>query len=177
MRFGLLLDANGLRVRFDGKGQRLRLIEVLDLQKCRLQQHGGHKIRESNRAPYIPGSSQPLIRPNISWGIFKRSGHKEWKEDLDIAVILNPQAAWPYMQVRRGQKLERSYYASSLESKLRSIKGTSAKLFSANDKIEFVKIHDENKIELTSRHNPPFGITLRSTPQDLIAELCPPNAI
>lgn len=46
------------------------------------------------------------------------------------------------------------------------------------EEIELVKIHGEGRLELIRKGSPPFWITLsETTPQDLIAELGPPDAI
>lgn len=46
------------------------------------------------------------------------------------------------------------------------------------DEVEHVKIHGHGRIEILRRFNPPFWITLsETTPQDLVAELGPPDAI
>lgn len=53
-----------------------------------------------------------------------------------------------------------------------------ARLSTANDEIELIRILPSDRVELVRRHNPPFTITLHSTtPQDLITELGPPSAI
>jgi isoleucyl-tRNA synthetase len=49
---------------------------------------------------------------------------------------------------------------------------------SVGDEIEEVRIHGAGRIELCRRSSPPFWITLsETTPQDLVAELGPPDAI
>lgn len=46
------------------------------------------------------------------------------------------------------------------------------------DEIELIKISGKGKLELVRRNSPPFHLTLsETTPQDLVAELGPPDAI
>ncbi|KAK6528963.1 hypothetical protein TWF694_004190 [Orbilia ellipsospora] len=58
------------------------------------------------------------------------------------------------------------------------VNANSARLSTANDEIDLIRIHSESRIELVRRHNNPFYITLNSTTaQDLVAELGPPSSI
>lgn len=200
----LLLDDNGVRLRFDGADQRLRLIEVLDFQKSRLSYNGGELVRASSGA----GASGPTFRSiynklfgptypgeyMMNQGVYVLSypgvafsfpvNKEAWKEDVDFVSLLSAPSAQPAssMAIFSGSSWSESrndlFTKPASNPRSSGINSASARLSSANDEIELIRLHDDNKVELIRRHNAPFFITLHlTTPQDLIAELGPSSAI
>lgn len=197
-----MLDSNGLRLRFDGPDQRLRLIEVLDFQKSRLSYNGGELTRPGTGAggptfrsiynklfgPTYPGEyieDQGVYVLSYPGVAFSFPVNKEaWKGDTDFVSLLSASNAQPAssMAIFNGSSwLEaRSGLFTRAVQSPRSplVNGPAARLSSANDEVELVRFHAENRIEIVRRHSLPFWITLHSTtPQDLITELGPPSAI
>ncbi|PUU74074.1 hypothetical protein B9Z19DRAFT_485149 [Tuber borchii] len=198
----VMLDSNGLRLRFDGPDQRLRLIEVLDFQKSRLSYNSGELTRPGTGAggptfrsiynklfgPTYPGeymedqSVYVLSYPGVA---FSFPINKEaWKEGADFVSVLSSSDAQPAssMAIFAGSswlEARSDLFTRPVQNpRLSLVNGASARLSSANDEVEFVKFRDENKVEIIRRHSQPFWITLHSTtPQDLITELGPPGAI
>ncbi|KAI5844549.1 hypothetical protein DFP73DRAFT_549701 [Morchella snyderi] len=197
----LLLDANGLRLRFDGQDQRLRLIEVLDFQKSRLAYNGGELAKAGT------GTGGPTFR-NIYNKLFGPTYPGEYMEDQGVYVLSYPGVAFSFPVEKQVKKPDdfvsllmgsNAHTASSMAiyngsswsdardglftkpvtaPRSSGINSASARLSSANDEVELVRLHDDNKVELVRRHNKPFCITLHSTtPQELVAELGPPSAI
>lgn len=201
----LSLDDNGLRLRFDGADQRLRLIEVLDFQKSRLSYNGGELVRAGAGA--VTGASGPTFRsiynklfgptypgeymkdqgvyvlsyPGVAFSFPVNKG--VWKEDVDFVSLLSASNAQPAssMAIFSGSSWSESrndlFTKPTSNPRSPGINSASARLSSANDEIELIRLHDDNKVELVRRHNAPFTITLHlTTPQDLVAELGPPSA-
>lgn len=107
-----------------------------------------------------------------------------WKEDVDFVSLLSASNAQPAssMAIFSGSSWSESrndlFTKPASNPRSPGINSTSARLSSANDEIELIRLHDDNKVELIRRHNAPFSITLHlTTPQDLVAELGPPSAI
>jgi hypothetical protein len=198
----ILLENNGIRLRFDGANQRLRLIEVLDFQKCALTYNnrdivklaagaGGptfKSIYNKSFGPTYPGEyveSQGLYvlsYPGVAFSFPIEK--KAWKEDVDFVSLLSSSNAKPAtsMAIFSGAswaEARNDLFTRPIQtSRIPHINGTSARLSPANDEVESIKIHDGNNIEIIRRHNPPFWITLHlTTPQDLISELGPPDVI
>lgn len=194
------LDSNGIRLRFDGADQRLRLIEVLDFHKSRLSYNGGELVRGDGNAPSFrsiyhklfgptfPGEylseqeTYVLSYPGIAFS-FPIERYK-WDEKQDFTSLLSSTNAHPAVSM--------AIYTGASWSEVRNelftrpvptprsplVNANSARLSPANDEIELVRIHPESRIELIRRHNTPFWINLNSTTaQDLIAELGPPTSI
>lgn len=199
----LLLDANGLHLRFDGQDQRLRLIEVLNFQKSRLTYNGGELAKAGT------GTGGPTFR-NIYNKLFGPTYPGEYieMEDKGVYVLSYPGVAFSFPVEKREKRPDdfvsllmgsNSYTAISMaiyngsswadgreglftkpvtSPRSPGINSAGARLSSANDEVELVRLHDDNKIELVRRHNKPFTITLHlTTPQELVAELGPPSAI
>ncbi|KAK6361815.1 hypothetical protein TWF730_005530 [Orbilia blumenaviensis] len=194
------LDTNGIRLRFDGSDQRLRLIEILDFNKSRLSYNGGELVRADGNAPSFrsiyhklfgptfPGEYLPdqetyvLSYPGVAFS-FPIERYR-WDDKVDFVSLLSSSSASPAVSM--------AIYAGSSWAEARNelftrqvttprsplVNANSARLSTANDEIELVRIHSESRIELVRRHNTPFFITLNSTTaQDLLAELGPPSSI
>ncbi|MCJ1262358.1 hypothetical protein MMC22_002228 [Lobaria immixta] len=215
----LNLPVNGLRLRFDGPDQRLRLIEVHDFTRTQLSYKNLDlvKLPEAKSSPpaysipsgptgpifrhvynrlmgptfpgeYIPPTSScksgkglyVLSYPGIAFTFPLQDS--EWSPKIDFVSLLSSSAAapakslaifnGPSWQEARGDLFTRtcpnprSLALSSRSKELRP------------DEIDLVKIHGNGKIEMMRRSSLPFIITLsETTPQDLIAELGPPDAI
>ena len=209
----LNLQANGLRLRFDGPDQRLRLIEIVDFSKSSFSYKSLDLVRRtgsSNETATEPapgpsfkhlynrlfGPSYPgeYIAPNsggsrgtyvLSWpGLAARFAirHKSWSEKADFVSLLSSTAAssatslalfsgssWP--EVRASLYTKRPQLPRSL-----ALVGKSAD--SVPDEVEEVVIHGGGSLELFRRTSLPFMINLNeTTPQDIVAELGPPDAI
>ena len=200
----ILLENNGIRLRFDGPDQRLRLIEVLDFQKCAPTYNGRDLVRIGAGAgaggptfksiyhktfgPTYPGeyvearSLYVLSYPGVAFTFPVDS--KAWKEDVDFATLLSSAHAQPAssMAIFSGDSWadarDHLFTRPASAPRLPTVSGANARLSPANDEVELVRIRDGNSIEVVRRHNPPFCIALHATtPQDLIAELGPPNVI
>ncbi|KKA23492.1 UPF0183 domain protein [Rasamsonia emersonii CBS 393.64] len=205
------LPSNGLRLRFDGPDQRLRLIEVLDFSKIPLiyknhevvksvkpqeqpASHAGPSFRHVyNRlfGPSYPGEYIPpadhspygtyvLSYPGIAFSFPLLDS--AWSDQCDFVALLSSSAASPAtsMAIFQGSSWSeartRLFTAPPHYPRSPALigKGRDA----VPDEIEEVRVLGAGKIELIRRSSPPFCITLsETTPQDLIAELGPPDAI
>ncbi|KAK4983798.1 hypothetical protein LTR50_007000 [Elasticomyces elasticus] len=212
----LSLPHNGLRLRFDGPDQRLRLIEVLDFASIKLTYKGVNvtKSAEGNLIPKssISGASGPSFRhvyqlfgitfpgeyhpppegdlSGIGTYILSYSGvaftfplrASAWSDRADFVTMMGTDAAgtavalavyegksWP--EARQDLFTRKPINPRSLELAGRGIEGVP-------DEIEHVRIYGEGRLEMLRRSSTSFWITLNeSTPQDLITELGPPDAI
>jgi len=209
----LNLPANGLRLRFDGPDQRLRLIEIVDFSMSSFSYKSSDLVRRTgssndNVTEPVPGPSfkhlyNRLFGPSypgeyiapspgesrgtyvLSWpGLAARFDirHKSWSEKADFVSLLSSPAAssatslalfsgssWP--EVRASLYTKRPQLPRSL-----ALVGKSAD--TVPDEVEEVVIHGGGKLELFRRTSLPFVINLNeSTPQDIVAELGPPDAI
>ncbi|KAH0543105.1 hypothetical protein FGG08_002531 [Glutinoglossum americanum] len=213
------LPANGIRLRFDGPDQRLRLIEVLDFSKSRLSYKNIEIVKPSSlgtaiTAPqssvssrpsfrhvynrlfgptfpgeYIPSSSQDgeaagtyiLSYPGIAF-TFSIQSSSAWSVNLDFVTLLSSSAASPAssMAIFHGSSWSDArasiFTLTSPHPRSLSLAGRGRE--GGVDEVELVKVHGEGCIELVRRFGPPFWIILsETTPQDLVAELGPPDAI
>ena len=214
----LTLPANGLRIRFDGPDQRLRLIEVLHFSKTPLTYKNNEIVRR------IKGSSEdsaeheaqtvgPLFRHvynrlfgptyageyicpepnhNQEYGTYILSypgvafsfplKHTAWSEKSDFVSLLSSSAAsaatsmavfngssWPEARLTLFTKPPPFPRSIALSGRNKEF---------VPDEIEQVKIYGAGKVDLLRRTTPSFSIRLgETTPQDLVAELGPPDAI
>ncbi|KAI9376455.1 hypothetical protein BJX61DRAFT_530866 [Aspergillus egyptiacus] len=208
----LQLPSNGLRLRFDGPDQRLRLIEVLDFSKMTLVYKnqevlkGAVKTQDHSASPPGPsfrhvynrlfGPSYPgeYIPPNppSPYGTYVLSypgvaftfplQDSAWSEQCDFVALLSSSAALPatsmsmfqgssWPEVRDKLFTQQPQYPRSP-----ALAGKNKEL--VPDEIEEFTISGAGKIQVTRRSTPPAYITLsETTPQDLIAEFGPPDAI
>lgn len=207
----LQLPSNGLRLRFDGPDQRLRLIEVLDFSRIDLtyknqdvlkgaksteqpvSQQGPSFRHVYNRlfGPSYPGEYLPpvdqspygtyvLSYPGIAFSFPLQ--HSAWSDQCDFVALLSSSAALPaismaifqgpsWTEVRAKLFTQQPQYPRSfaLASKSRE---------SFADEIEEFRILGAGKLEVIRRTSPPLSIKLgEMTPQDLIADFGPPDAV
>ncbi|KAI9808815.1 MAG: hypothetical protein M1827_007190 [Pycnora praestabilis] len=214
----LNLPINGIRLRFDGPDQRLRLIEVLDFTKSRLSYKnneivklptdgndttphqtvgsGGPAFRQVYHRLFGPAFPGEYIPPgsenNLTKGVYVLSypgiafsfplQASAWSASVDFVSLLSSSAAFPAtsMAIFNGSSWPdaRTSLFTRPPSNPRSLLLAGRGRDGGPDEIEEVKIHGEGRIELIRRSNYPFWIILsETTPQDLVAELGPPDAI
>ena len=207
----LQLPSNGLRLRFDGPDQRLRLVEVLDFSRVNLVYKAqdvlkGAKAGEPASSPQGPsfrhvynrlfGPSYPgeYVPPtdNSPYGTYVLSypgvafsfplQHSAWSDQCDFVALLSSSAALPatsmaifqgssWPEVRAKIFTQQPQYPRSS-----AVVGKSRDSFA--DEVEEFHIFGAGKLEVVRRTSPPLLISLgETTPQDLIAEFGPPDAI
>lgn len=209
----LNLPANGLRLRFDGPDQRLRLIEIIDFSKSSFTYKSQDLVRRSGSSneaipEWVPGPSfkhlyNRLFGPSypgeyippssgdiqgtyvLSWPGLAATfdiKHKSWSEKADFVSLLSSSVASPatslaifsgssWPEVRTSLYTKRPQLPRSL-----ALAGKSAE--TVPDEVEEVVIHGSGRLELFRRTSSSFTIGLNeTTPQDLVAELGPPDAI
>lgn len=207
----LQLPSNGLRLRFDGPDQRLRLIEILDFSKIALvyktqevvkgakpqeppvSQQGPSFRHVYNRlfGPSYPGEYVPpasgspygtyvLSYPGIAFSFPLQNS--AYSDQCDFVALLSSSAAlpatsmaifqgssWPETRAKLFTQQPQYPRSPALVGKTRE---------AAADEIEEFNILGAGKLEIVRRATPPVLITLsETTPQDLIAEFGPPDAI
>jgi isoleucyl-tRNA synthetase len=137
---------------------------------------------------YIPPNSQGgeatgiyiLSYPGIA---FKFSIQQSaWSANLDFVALLSSSAASPAssMAIFNGSSWSdaRANIFSRTPPHPRSLSLAGRGREGGTDEVELVKVHGEGCIELVRRFGSPFWIVLsETTPQDLVAELGPPDAI
>lgn len=214
----LTLQNNGLRLRFDGPDQRLRLIEVLDFSKTRLS-YKGHSIgmqgeHTSGAALHVPktgpgfrevykifGPTTPgeyitpkraeqedgiyvLSYPGIAFSFPLQNGvwdpSARWGSTVSL-LSSSASKASTSMSVFIGPSWEiarHSLFDTDMSGLLRSPVAAGIKKETVPKEIELVKIHDNSRIELVRNDRSSFWIIMgETTPQDLVAELGPPDSI
>ncbi|KAJ5698077.1 hypothetical protein N7462_000082 [Penicillium macrosclerotiorum] len=207
----LRLPANGLRLRFDGPDQRLRLIEVLDFSRINLV-YKTQDVMKSGKSSEQPTSSQgPNFRqvynrlfgpthpgeyvppPDQSpYGTYVLSypgvaftfplQHSAWSDSCDYVALLSSSVAMPatsmaifqgpsWPEVRAKLFAQQPQYPRSS-----AVVGKTRDAFA--DEIEEFHILGAGRLEVIRRISPTLQICLgETTPQDLIAEFGPPDAI
>lgn len=212
----LTLPSNGVRLRFDGPDQRLRLIEIIDFSKTTFLYKNTELVRrptssaeDQDRDPgpvqgpsfrhiynrlFGPAYAGEYIPPESghSTGTYVLSypglairfplKHKSWSEKADFVSLLSNAAlpatsvaifvgsSWPEARDNLFTVAPSLPRSLTLASKIGSE--------TAPDEVEEVIIHGAGKLELLRRSSPSFTIVLgQTTPQDLVAELGPPDAI
>ncbi len=212
----LSLPASGIRLRFDGPDQRLRLIEVLDFSKTPLTYKGNELVRRSKASSdgpnehdtsgpafrhvynrlfgpsypgeYIPPTSHKqqdrgtyvLSYPGVAF-CFPLS-HASWSERADFVSLLSSSASSPAtsMAIFQGSSWSeaRPYLFSKQPQFPRSIALTGKNKDIVPDEIEEARIFGQGQIELIRRNVSSYWVYAgETTPQDLIAEFGPPDAI
>ena len=215
----LRLPQNGIRLRFDGPDQRLRLIEVLDFTKTLLSyknvdilklselseslqqtkvfskstgpafRHVYHRLfGPTFPGEYLPpdGNAQPLTGtyvlsyPGLAFSFPLQDA--AWSGNQDFVSLLSSSAASPaqsltifngssWKDARQDLYTRACQHPRSLALSGRGREGVP-------DEIELVKICGRGQIEMFRRSSPTFRLILgETTPQDLVAELGPPDAI
>ena len=214
----LSLPENGIRLRFDGPDQRLRLIEVLDFSKITLTWNKVELVkrnRSSGGGGYEQGSSQgpkfahvynrlfgptfageyiaPDRKTGSGLGTYVLSYYpgvsfsfpvkdKSWSNKADHVTLLSTSAAGPAssMAVYQGNSWPeaRATLFTTAPTLPRSLALSSKNKETAPDEVEVVKVLGAGRLEVIRRSSPPMQIVLNeTTPQDLVAELGPPDAI
>ncbi|KAI9832621.1 MAG: isoleucine-tRNA ligase [Phylliscum demangeonii] len=213
----LTLPTNGLRLRFDGPEQRLRLIEVLDFTKSKLAYKENEVVKLSGKSvpaatgaegqptgptfrhvyqrlfgPTFPGEYVPppagedshgayvLSYPGIAFSFpFLASA---WAPLSDFVSLLSSSAASPAssMAIFNGSSWpdarQTLFLASTAVPRSPILPGRVKEL--GVDEIEVVRVYGQGQIELVRRSGRSLWIMLgETTPQDLVAELGPPDAI
>ncbi|KAI5371230.1 putative PHAF1/Protein broad-minded [Septoria linicola] len=194
------LPENGIRLRFDGPDQRLRLIEVMDFDKARVAYKGSELVKEGSTATfkriyqlfgasypgeYLPPTSARAGTYTLSWSGVAFTfplQHSAWAPDKDHVSLLGSHAASPatFMALFEGSSWPEA--RSTLFVKTPDGPRTSAIVSQPRDalpaEIEEARISGAGKLELVRRAPAlPFHILLgRTTPQDLLTELGPPDA-
>ena len=214
----VILDfpSNGLRLRFDGPGQRLRLIEVLNFSKSRLTYDGkdvvkipentaaiggGHNAQgPSFRHVYdrliglaFPGEYVPPVQDSKNeMGIYILSypgiafsfplQHSAWSSQSNFNTVLSSSAAEPAssMAIFSGASWQEAsqdlYTKPCINPRSLALHGRGRE--QQPDEVEFARICGKGRIDLIRRASPDFCIKLgETTPQDLVAELGPPDQI
>ena len=220
----LTLPANGIRLRFDGPQQRLRLIEIIDFTKSRITYQDKDLVKSSNSAqgapssPKLNGAGDTLSGPafkNVYHRLFgptyageyippaendKRGigtyilsypgvafsfplPESTYSPDKDVVTLLSSPASQTAISgaIFSGKSWAHARETLWTES-LPSIK--SSFLFSKSkdvvpDEISLVRIHGGGRLQLFRKWTAAsVWISLGdTTPQDLVAELGPPDAI
>jgi hypothetical protein len=218
----LTLPGNGIRLRFDGPEQRLRLIEVIDFAKNRITY--GHPEKDIVKPPTDQGISSPKLGGESTTGpnfrtIYHRlmgptyAGEYIPPQDNDAPAVGTYVLSYP--GVAFNFPLPESAYSTekdvvSLLSSAQSQTATSMAVFNGKswaeareilwtdplpsikstyifnkskdivpDEVSLVRIHGGGKLQLFKKWTPAsVWITLgETTPQELVAELGPPDAI
>ena len=215
----LNLPSNGIRLRFDGLDQRLRLIEVLSFTKTRLNYKSLDLVKlpelttsaTSNfnhdeptgpifrhvynrlMGPTFPGEYIPpkpgsetdaglyiLSYPGIAFTFpLKNSA---WSRKIDFVALLSSNAASQAKSLaifngHSWQDARHDIYVRSCPNPRSLALSSRGKEFHP-DEVDLVKIRGNGKIEIIRRSLPPFLISLsETTPQALVAELGPPDAM
>lgn len=212
----LNLPTNGIRLRFDGPEQRLRLIEVLDFTKSKLTYKDRDVLRPAtttaagaavdnlsgptfrhiyNRliGPTFPGeyiAPEPgdetgmgrymLSYPGMAFSFPIHSS--SWSPGKDVVSLLSSSASHPAvsMAIFCGDSwpdARDNLYTRSLEP-LKTFALFTKTREPVPDEVSLVKIYGGGRLELARLSGGPLLIQLgETTPQDLVAELGPPDAI
>ncbi|KAM7208992.1 Uncharacterized protein family (UPF0183) domain containing protein [Naviculisporaceae sp. PSN 640] len=211
------LPANGLRLRFDGPEQRLRLIEIIDFTKNHIfLKPANDKERDLVRPPsdpstqtspsgptfrhiyhrflgptydgeYIPGGDggknstgiYVLSYPGVAFTFsMKRS---EYSPVKDVVALLSSSAIPGSMAIFSGDswtKARGTLFTEVLPS-VKTFTPLAKGKDVSPDEVSLIKIHGGGKLQVFRKwSNSHFWITLGdTTPQQLVAELGPPDAI
>ncbi|KAI0170630.1 hypothetical protein BJ166DRAFT_516569 [Pestalotiopsis sp. NC0098] len=217
----LELPGNGIRLRFDGSEQRLRLIEVIDFTKNRITY--GHPEKDIVKPHTDQGVSSPKLGSESTTGPnFRTIYHRlmgptyageyippsDDSTQLGTYILSYPGVAFSFPLPQAGYSPDKDVV--SLLSSTQSQTATSMAIFNGKswaeardtlwtdvlpsinstylfskskdvvpDEISLVKIHGGGRLQLFRKWTPASTwITLGdTTPQELVAELGPPDAI
>ncbi|MBE7181917.1 MAG: hypothetical protein INR71_12055, partial [Terriglobus roseus] len=215
------LPRNGLRLRFDGPDQRLRLVEVLDFDRTRLLyrdedifrvgDHAADAVFASPAAAAGPsfrhvyklfGPPQPgeYIPPPNTHGSGARGTYvlsypgiaftfplldSSWSPRTDsgkATALLMSSAAGPALSMalfsgHSWPDARRNLFTADPPNP-RSLALSQRTRDVRPPEVELVRVHAHGRLELVRKHADPFWIVLgETTPQDLITDLGPPDAI
>lgn len=214
----LNLPSNGIRLRFDGPRQILRLIEVLDFTKNKIT----YKDRDVYRhpTPVIDGQTPPeensgpmfrhiyknLIGPTFPGEYMEPEAGDEtgmglyvlsypgiafsfplhtsvWSPNKDVVMLFSTPGSRPAasMAIFSGDSWAEArefLYTQTLEP-VKSFAPFAKVKEPVPDEVSLVRIYGEGKLELVRpTSNAPLWLQLgETTPQELVAELGPPDAI
>ncbi|EGR47578.1 uncharacterized protein TRIREDRAFT_108894 [Trichoderma reesei QM6a] len=216
----VVLPQNGIRLRFDGPEQRLRLIEVIDFTKSHITFKDRDLVRPAGTgaaaAAEVPGESSAgptfrhiyhrLLGPTYAGEFIPPAGSSS--QGNGTYVLSYPGVAFNFSVPTSAYSADKDVV--SLLSASSSQVATSMAVFSGNswaevrptlwtevlpsvkvtsttprgkdvypDEVSLVRLHGGGKIQLFRKWTPnSFWIILgETTPQDIVAELGPPNAI
>jgi hypothetical protein len=212
----LYLPTNGIRLRFDGPEQRLRLVEVLDFTKSRLTYKNHEVLKPSTSTvetqadtlsgptfrhvyhrlvgPTFPGEYvAPEPGDETAMGLYVLSypgmafsfpiSSSSWSPGKDVVSLLSSASGHPAvsMAIFSGDSwpdARETLYTQSLEP-LKIFTPLAKTKEPVPDEVSLVKICGEGKLELARPSgNGSLWIQLgETTPQQLVAELGPPDAI
>ena len=213
----LHLPTNGIRLRFDGPEQRLRLIEVLDFTKSKLTYKDRDVLRPAtttaagvptenlsgptfrhiyNRliGPTFPGEYiAPEPGDEAGMGLYVLSypgmafsfpiSSSSWSPGKDVVSLLSSSTSHPAvsMAIFSGESwpdARENLYTQNLEP-LKTFAPFTKTREPVPDEVSLVKIYGEGRLELARPSGSgPLWIQLgETTPQELVAELGPPDAI
>lgn len=209
------LPENGIRLRFDGPEQRLRLIEVLDFSKNRITYKDRDVLRPAAASgtpsdnlagptfrhiyknligPTFPGEYiEPEHGDETGMGLYVLSYpgiafsfpmHKSsWSPGKDVVSLLSSSTAHPAvsMAIFNGDSwadARETLYTQTLEH-IKTAPPFAKSRESVPDEVSLVRIYGEGRLELVRPwSSSPLWIQLgETTPQQLVAELGPPDAI
>jgi hypothetical protein len=209
------LPENGIRLRFDGAEQRLRLVEVLDFTKNRITYKDRDVLRPAAASgppsenltgptfrhiyknligPTFPGEYiEPEPGDETGMGLYVLSYpgvafsfpmHKSsWSPGKDVVSLLSSSASHPAvsMAIFSGDSwadAREILYTQTLEP-IKVAPPFVKSRDSVPDEVSLVRIYGEGRLELVRPwSNSPLWIQLgETTPQQLVAELGPPDAI
>ncbi|KAF7193012.1 hypothetical protein HII31_05657 [Pseudocercospora fuligena] len=194
----LSLPENGLRLRFDGRDQRLRLIEVLDFQRAGLAYKGSDLTKDGmatfKRIYQLFGASYPgeymaprtgkvgtytLSWPGIAFNFPLQ--HSAYAPEKDHVSLLGSHAASPATNMALFEGNSWPEARPTLFTKTPTGPRTSAITLQPRDnlppEIDDVSIHDGGKVVLV-RTSPASSVDIilgQTTPQDLLTELGAPD--
>ena len=203
------LPKNGLRLRFDGATQRLRLIEVLDFSLVallyenrdivKLPQDGSKATGPAFRhiydrliGPTFPGEYLPpadgstskrglyiLSYPGVAFTFPVRSA--AWSDPRDFVSLLSqhaePASNMAIFDGESWRAARADLYDRTCPIPRPFLSGTKVKETRPNE-VDFVLIKGSGVLEIHRRSSSTFRLCLgSSTPQDLLVELGPPDAI
>ena len=209
------LPANGIRLRFDGSEQRLRLIEVLDFTKNHITYEGRDLVKPTTQnaaSPALGGASGPTFKhiynkflgptyageymppehdsgmgvyvlsyPGVSFTFDLPASEYSPDKDVVSQLMASPNLTATSMAVCDGKSWAEA--RDTLWTKvLPSVKTNAAVQKSKDvtpDEVSLVKIHGGGKLQLFRKWtNASFWIMLgETTPQQLVSEIGPPDAV
>ena len=211
----LSLSQNGLRLRFDGPDQRLRLIEVIDFSKIPLTYKGTElvKVQEFDNQPAMssmPGPNGPSFRhvysklfgPTFAGDFYPLSGSssdsgtyvlsypgvafsfsvQHWPKGSDFVSVLSSPAtsSAKSLSIFSGSSWEdaRQDLFTRTCPHPRSLALSGRGRESCPEEVELIIVKGGGQLEMRRRNSPNFNLNLgETTPQDLVANLGPPDAI
>ena len=212
----LNLPTNGIRLRFDGPEQRLRLIEVLDFTKSKITYKDRDVFRSSTSSSSAPADnlSGPTFRhiyknligptfpgeyiepedgdetgmglyvlsyPGVAFSFPMHSS--SWSPGKDVVSLLSSSASHPAasMAIFSGDSwpdARENLYTKTMEP-LKSFPPFAKTREPVPEEVSLIRIYGEGSLEfLRPTSTAPLWLQLgKTTPQQLVAELGPPDAI